>query len=131
MHIDKYRTASGDYLLSTGERYQSAEELLYRGIMGFEGLAQAPMFAYIRARLARIRASQDVHSSGATLGGLRDEEEKAEIESESGGREPFWFGDFFSFWADRKRITRPGREIPLWLTTTGQELLDDLIALKA
>jgi hypothetical protein len=128
MHIDKYRTASGEYLLAIGEHYPTAEEFLYRGIMGFKGAVHTPMFAYIRAGLARIRAGQDCHACDARLATQDAEWDKAALEL--GLLEHLRSRAFFFFWADRQRLTRPGREIPLWLTITGQELLDDLVEMK-
>ena len=116
MHIDRFKTETGEYVDERGCPFDSATDFL-RAACDFCGCGDP------EAALAFVR-------DGLYLISLRSTTKYPEYKV----LEKNIFGTtgiacFFYYWADCQKLTNHGSCVPDWLEKKGKELLEDLIEL--
>ena len=121
MHIDKFERPDGGYAGDDGCDYETAEDLLQCGLLGFCGCGDpVGNLLFVKSGLAHINKRQP-HGMDFSRW------YKARIAE---GREIFGNEQsryFFFYWCDKEGLTEHGGCVPGWLTNKGKELLEDLV----
>lgn len=131
MHIDKFKQADGTFVAEDGAFYESAEDFLQTHVLKFCGCGNlTENLKFVRDVLRHISdLKEKVWPKAQECPNAAEAYDKWNVEGDALMGRSRWFMRYF---LDREGFTEHGGSIGgAWLTSEGQQLLEDLDELFA
>lgn len=119
MHIDKYKTASGEYVGPDDCSWENATDFLHGYVLDFCCCGSPEdALSFVRDALRSVANLKEKVWAKTQAYADWSQETDAKL-----GEAGAWFMFYF---LDSKRLTEHGGSVPGWLTPEGERLLEDL-----